>query len=105
MPGASAKDSQSFKDAEARCPDDTVAFGAGGIIVYPDFPEFPPPARVGLQLVRPSGPLDIARATGREYGDGDEDGYLGNWQVIAWAICAATGRGDPRRGHGRAGRW
>jgi hypothetical protein len=88
VPGASAKDSQAFKDAEARCPDDTVAFGAGGLIVYPDFSGFPPPARVGLQMVRPSGPLDIARATGREYGDGIEDGYLGNWEVEAWAICA-----------------
>jgi hypothetical protein len=93
VPGVSAKDSQSFKDAEARCPDGTVAFGAGGMITYPDFPGFPPPARVGLQLVRPSGPLDIARATGREYGDGVEDGYLGNWQVIAWAICAPLAGG------------
>jgi hypothetical protein len=62
MPGTSAKDSRSFKDTEARCPDGTVAFGTGGMIEYPDFDGFPPPARVGLQLVRPSGPLDIGRA-------------------------------------------
>jgi hypothetical protein len=85
--GFSAKDSQAFKDAEARCLDGTVAFGAGGMIIYRDSPGSLP-GRVGLQLVRPSGPLDIARATGREYGDGLEDGYLGNWEVIAWAICA-----------------
>jgi hypothetical protein len=100
VPGASAKDSQSFKDAVARCPDGTVAFGAGGMILYRDFSGYPPPARVGLQLVRPSGPLDIARATGREYGDGIEDGYFGNWEVIAWAICAPPVGGIHAEGTG-----
>jgi hypothetical protein len=91
VPGISEEDSQSFKDAEARCPDGTVAFGAGGQISYNSGDPFP--GRVGLQLVRPSEPLDITRATGREYGDGIEDGYIGNWRVHAWAICVAPAGG------------
>jgi hypothetical protein len=88
--GSSANDSQTFKDAQTvRCPEGTVAYGAGGAIMYPDGPEFPPPGRVGLQTVRPSGPLDIGRAAGREY----DDGYDGNWQVAASAICAAPAGG------------
>lgn len=39
--------------------------------------------RVGLQLSRPSGPLDISRATARETGSG----YDGNWELHSWAIC------------------
>ncbi len=83
MPGSSEADSQTFKDAYADCPGDTVAFGSGAEITYPDHP-FPFPARVGLQLTRTSGPLDIARATGREY----HGGYVSTWSVTSYAICA-----------------
>jgi hypothetical protein len=82
-PGDSAADSQTFKRAEARCPGGTVAFGSGAEITYPGHPA-PVPARVGLQLTRTSGPLDIARATGREY----EGGYVSTWAVRSYAICA-----------------
>jgi hypothetical protein len=82
--GLSENDSRVFKRAETeRCPGDTVAYSAGGFVSYPSFPG-PPPGRVGLQLVRTSQPLDIGRATAREYGFG----YLGSAQVTAWAICA-----------------
>jgi hypothetical protein len=83
VPGYSAEDSRTFKDARARCPGDTVAFGSGAEITYPDHP-FPFPARVGLQLTRTSQPLDISRATGREYAGG----YVSTWAVTSYAICA-----------------
>lgn len=75
-----------FLNAVARCPEGTVAYSAGGQISYLHGGS---QGGVGLQLVRTSGPLDIARATGREYPGVQH----GPWQVIAWAICAAPSGG------------
>lgn len=91
VPGQSSSNSHSFKDAQARCPTSprkTVAFGSGAAIYYAN-ERYPGPARVGLQMVRTSGPLDIARATGHEA----SGGYGGNWSVVSWAICAEPAAG------------
>jgi hypothetical protein len=39
---------------------------------------------VGLQVARPSGPGDIARAQGHE----DANGYGNDWDLVAFAVCA-----------------
>lgn len=83
----SGHDSQPFKKSVTRCPAGTVAYGAGGFITYKNFGESQ--GGVGLQLVRTSGPLDIARATAREY----PGGHPGAWEVAAIAICSAPAGG------------
>jgi hypothetical protein len=83
----SGHDSQPFKKSVARCPDGTVAYGAGGFIHYLHSGESQ--GGVGLQLVHTSGPLDIARATARKY----PGGHPGAWEVAAVAICAAPAGG------------
>jgi hypothetical protein len=81
---ASARNTAVFKDAAAVCPSGTVAFGSGGYIAGYGTGEFTygGQGRIGLQLVRTSGPLDITRATARA------QGYSGGWEVEAVAVCA-----------------
>jgi hypothetical protein len=74
--------SATFKTTAAHCPSGTVAFGAGAGLIS-DPPGSPSPGRVGLQLVRTSGPLDITRAAGRA-----DSGYTGRWGLYAAAVCA-----------------
>ncbi len=83
--GASA----TFEHVDARCPSDAVAYGGGGEVIGLDAagdgaPLGIPTGQLGLQLVRTSGPLDIARVTARE----SARGYLGQWRLKAYAICA-----------------
>ena len=66
-----------FKQAIADCPGSTLAVGGGAAITNGDH-------QVGLQLSRLAGPLDIARATGRE----DANGFALDWSVTAYAVCA-----------------
>ena len=66
-----------FKEAIADCPGSTLAIGGGAAITNGDH-------QVGLQLSRLAGPLDIARATGRE----DANGFALDWGVTAYAVCA-----------------
>ena len=73
--------SATFQSAVVECPAGTKALSAGGLVVASGGGVA---SNVGLQLVRPSGPLDIARATGRE-GPG---GSAASWQVLTFAICA-----------------
>jgi hypothetical protein len=69
--------SSRFQQAIATCPSGTLALGGGGAIYDGD-------NQVGLQLVRPSGPQDIFRATGRE----DADGFGLDWHATSYAVCA-----------------
>jgi hypothetical protein len=75
--GSTTQSSSVFKQAIADCPGSTLAIGGGAAITNGDH-------QVGLQLSRLAGPLDIARATGRE----DADGFALDWGVTAYAICA-----------------
>jgi hypothetical protein len=70
-----------FKSTGAECPGDTVAWGSGASIngfltSYGDH-------RVGLQMYRTSGKLDISRASARA-----ETSYGGFWTLYSTAICA-----------------
>jgi hypothetical protein len=65
------------QDAAAVCPDGQRVIGTGARISAIS-------GDVVLQVARPSGPGDIARAQAHE----DADGYSGTWSVIAYAICA-----------------
>jgi hypothetical protein len=80
----SARDTRIFKDTAAVCPAGTVAFGSGAYTLgFGEGEEtYGGHGKIGLQLVRTSGPLDITRATARA------QGYSGPWEVVAVAICA-----------------
>jgi hypothetical protein len=80
-------DSTTFFKGTAECPGDRVAYSAGGRILDL-FPTFT--GRIGLQMVRTSGPLDIARATARENGPLDTPNP---WWLDVYAVCA-KGQGD-----------
>ena len=80
VPG-STQGSARFKTALARCPAGTVAYGSGA--------EVPQNGRIGLQMNRTSGPLDISRATGRT----DNGAYSGSWTLTSYAICAQPAGG------------
>jgi hypothetical protein len=72
-----------FVHTSARCPSGTVAYGAGASIGNAG----PSPwgaGRLGLQLNRTSGPLDISRAAARE----EAGGFSGSWWLSSFAICA-----------------
>jgi hypothetical protein len=69
-------------EAVARCPEGTVAWGAGGKVFAS--PDARPTGQLGLQLVRTSAPLDSARATARE----SADGFDGFWRVRSIVVCA-----------------
>jgi hypothetical protein len=66
---------KTFKTAKATCPAGTVAYGSGALV--------PSNGRIGLQMNRTSGPLDISRATGRA-----DNAYTGSWTLASYAICA-----------------
>jgi hypothetical protein len=80
----SVTSSQTFQAAAARCPNGTVAYGAGADILALGDPSAPAGGQIGLQLNRTSGPLDISRATGRE----STAGYAGPWTLTSYAVCA-----------------
>ncbi|RKN38678.1 hypothetical protein [Micromonospora endolithica] len=69
--------SVSPRSTAAGCPSGQRVIGSGASIAGGGL------GRVGLQMSRASGPLDIARAAAAEDG-----AYSGNWQVTAYAICA-----------------
>ena len=79
VPG-STEGSARFKTALARCPAGTVAYGSGA--------DVPANGRVGLQMTRTSGPLDISRATGRA-----DNASTGSWTLTSYAICALPAGG------------
>jgi hypothetical protein len=71
--------SEPFKTAAARCAPGTVAYGAGAQVTPPET------GQLGLQLNRTSGPLDVARATGRRASN-----FTGSWwDVRSVVVCAA----------------
>jgi len=78
--------SSTFDHAEAVCPSGTVAWGSGAQVIGlgATGQDQAPTGQLGLQLVRTSGPLDIARATARE----SASGYDGQWRLRSRAICA-----------------
>jgi hypothetical protein len=76
-------DANTFKDTAAVCPSGTVAYGAGARVTIPGTGGAD--GRIGLQLNRTSGPLDISRATGRV---DTRFGSVGNWTLTSEAICA-----------------
>jgi hypothetical protein len=72
-----------------RCPGNSVTYGSGAWVMGLDAiggggPFGFPTGRLGLQMIRTSGPLDIARATAREA----IGGYAGQWRLNTVAICA-----------------
>jgi hypothetical protein len=69
--------SYSFQTAAARCPSGTVAYGSGASVLDAK-------GRVGLQLNRTSGPLDISRAAARD----DSGPFFGQWTLESAAVCA-----------------
>jgi hypothetical protein len=75
----------------ASCPRGKVAYSAGGSVDVVD-------GSVGLQMMRTSGPMDIARATGRE--DSGHGGTLKNWKLTVWAVCAKPDGGLHVEGEG-----
>jgi hypothetical protein len=90
------QESDPYVKGSVGCRGDTVAYSAGASIL--DFvPSFK--GRIGLQMVRTSGPLDIARATARENGPLDTPNP---WWFYVYAVCAkkqgdihVEGAGDP----------
>jgi len=82
-------ESDRFVDGTARCPSGTVAYSAGGQIF-----EFigTHKGRIGLQMIRTSGPMDIGRATARENTPLDTPNP---WWLWTYAVCAKK-VGDPR---------
>lgn len=76
------RSSKTFQTAVAGCPSGTVAYSAGATILWAE-------GRVGLQLSRTSGPLDITRAAARE----DTVPFAGEWQLASSAVCAAPRNG------------
>ena len=81
-------DNKVFKDTAAVCPSGTVAYGAGARVTIPGTGGAD--GRIGLQLNRTSGPLDISRATGRVDTRLDP---VGNWTLTSEAICAKRAGG------------
>ena len=64
-----------FRAGTARCPGGRVAYSAGATTSST--------SNFGLQLVRTSGPLDIARATVRAFGTAVPD----PWRLSTYAVC------------------
>ena len=89
VPGVT-EGSARFKTALARCPSGTVAYGTGAAV--------PSIGRIGLQMTRTSGPLDISRATGRA-----DNNYSGSWTLTSYAIYARPAGRPPRRTGDRRG--
>jgi hypothetical protein len=82
-------DASTFKDTAARCPSGTVAYGAGATVQIPGTGGSAE-GRIGLQLNRTSGPLDISRGTGRA---DTRFGPVGNWTLTSEVICARRAGG------------
>ena len=91
-------DSRVFKDTSAVCPSGTVAYGAGARVQIPGTGRAG--GRIGLQLNRTSGPLDISRATGRV---DTRFGSIGSWTVTSEAICAKRAGGIHVEGNSSLG--
>jgi hypothetical protein len=79
VPGVT-EGSARFETALAGCPSGTVAYGTGAAV--------PSIGRIGLQMTRTSGPLDISRATARA-----DNNYSGSWTLTSYAICARPAGG------------
>jgi hypothetical protein len=77
----SGSSSDSVQATAVGCPTGQVVLGSGARITYPVSPGG---RGVALQVVRPSGTGDIARAQAHE----NPNGYSGSWMVTASAICA-----------------
>lgn len=69
-----------FKTIHASCLGGRVAWGSGAQVFSSDGYGS---GRIGLQLNRTSGPLDISRAAARTDGS-----FSGNWTLFSTAICA-----------------
>ncbi|HWM11952.1 MAG TPA: hypothetical protein VNO82_21510 [Solirubrobacteraceae bacterium] len=81
--------SERFVAGTARCPSGTVAYSAGAEIFQYIYTH---KGRIGLQMVRTSGPMDIGRATARENTPLDTPNP---WWLRTYAVCAKE-VGDPR---------
>jgi hypothetical protein len=79
--GATKFDGAAFKHTNAACPGGTVAYGAGARVR--GFAPTGAAGKIGLQLNRTSGPLDISRAAGRVAA-----GVSGGWALDSEVICA-----------------
>jgi hypothetical protein len=88
--------SRTFVEGSARCPDGTVAYSAGARIDDP-YPFFN--GRIGLQMIRTSGSLDIGRATARENTPLDTPNP---WFLTVYAVCAEAQEGIHVEGAGDA---
>ncbi|MPY97994.1 MAG: hypothetical protein GEU97_08330 [Actinophytocola sp.] len=75
--GTTSYSSQSRQHAKAVCPSGKRAIGSGARVNYASTGE------VALQIARASGSGDITRAQARE----EANGYSGNWNVTAYAVC------------------
>ncbi len=75
--GTTSYSSQEKQHAKAVCPSGKRAIGSGARINYASTGE------VALQIARASGPGDITRAQARE----EANGYSGNWNITAYAVC------------------
>jgi hypothetical protein len=78
----SANDSSSPKSVSAVCPAGTVVLGGGGQITNGA-------GQVLLTALEPVNASNSYHARGHE----DDDGYNGNWQVTAYAMCARAPAG------------
>lgn len=75
--GTTSYSSQAKQHAKAVCPSGKRAIGSGARVNYASTGE------VALQIARASGSGDITRAQARE----EANGYSGNWNVTAYAVC------------------
>jgi hypothetical protein len=74
----------SAQDTIIGCPAGKRVIGFGGGV-------FGGGRQVGLQVVRSTGPRDASRAYAREH----VNGYSGQWQVRAYAVCMTTSDNRP----------
>jgi hypothetical protein len=86
-----------FVAGSATCPSGTKAYGAGGGISYPHSDR---QGRIGLQMIRTSGPMDIGRATARENTPLDTPNP---WSLRVYAMCAPARDGLNVQGAGNPG--
>jgi hypothetical protein len=75
--------SKPFEDHFVRCPAGTVAYSSGGFVSNGGVDGGLAGGELGLQMVRTSGPMDIARSTARE-----TLGYDKPWSLSTYAVCA-----------------
>lgn len=81
-------DSDPYVQGWVDCPGNSKTYSAGGAIVYPHNDR---QGRIGLQMIRTSGPMDIGRATARENTPLDTPN---SWSLNVYAVCAVPQQGE-----------